>query len=331
MRYLLIGCGRIGTRHADAARSCGLSPVGFCDRVRARAERFAEGDDALVFTDAAEALGTNPELVAIATDSGSHAALARQALLAGANVLIEKPMAMCLSDADSLIELAEQKGLTLAVCHQNRFNPGVRGLFAALGEGALGELCHGAAQVRWYRDAAYYRQAAWRGKWATDGGALMNQSIHCIDLLRAVFGPAKEVRCFLRNAAHPEIETEDCAAAAVRFESGAIGLIEASTCCVPANLSETLSVFGTKGSAVLGGTCLDRVDTWRIPGVLPPDPGAVPPDIYGFGHRALYADIIDAILRGRAPLVSGREGREALALVLACYESAFTAHTAAVR
>lgn len=321
MRYALIGCGRIAKNHLAAAGAAGLKIAALCDLKPERAERFSVFG-AEVYTDYRAMLReARPELVAVATDSQSHAALALDCIASGCHVLIEKPVALRLSDADEISHLALQKGVVAAVCHQNRFNRSVAALFEALGAGAFGRLYHGAAQIRWHRGADYYLQAGWRGRWESDGGALMNQCIHCIDLLLAAFGPAREVCGYLANAAHPQNEAEDVGVAAVRFESGALGVIEGSTCVYPENLSETLSVFGERGSAVLGGKSLERAEVWRVAG-FPAPPSDTPPDVYGFGHTPLYQNLLASIAGGAPPAVSVAAGRAAVELVLAVYRSA---------
>jgi UDP-N-acetyl-2-amino-2-deoxyglucuronate dehydrogenase len=323
VRYALIGCGRIAKNHLAAAAANGLDIAALCDLQPERARAFCI-PGAKIYSDHRALLrDARPQLVAIATDSGSHAALALDCIGAGCHVLIEKPVALRLSDADRIIRLAAAQKVVAAVCHQNRFNRAVTALFEAQRDGAFGRLYHGAAQIRWHRDAAYYAQADWRGRWESDGGALMNQCIHCIDLLLAVFGPAQEVCGYLANAAHPANEAEDVGVAIIRFANGALGILEGSTCVAPENLSETLSVFGERGTAVLGGRSLERADVWRLPGFAAPQPDA-PPDIYGFGHTPLYADLIASIASGGAPVTSAVEGRIALELVLAVYRSAAT-------
>lgn len=321
MRYALVGCGRIAPRHLAAAQANHLDLVALCDLDLARAEALAPEGTPLYDDLPAMLWEAEPELVAVATDSGSHAAVALACLESGCHVLIEKPVALSLPDADAVIALAKKQGVVAAVCHQNRFNGAVLALAAALSERRLGRLLHGAAQVRWRRDAAYYAQAGWRGRWATDGGVLMNQCIHCIDLLRWAFGPVDEVSGRLARVCHPAIEAEDVGLATLRFHSGALGLIEGSSCVWPRNLSETLSVFGERGAVVLGGQSLERAETWRVDGLSQPE-AERPPDIYGFGHVPLYADLLAAIETGRPPLVSAAEGRDALELVLAVYRSA---------
>jgi UDP-N-acetyl-2-amino-2-deoxyglucuronate dehydrogenase len=217
----------------------------------------------------------------------------------------------------------------LCACHQNRFNKSIQKIRAALEAGRFGHLFNGSAVVRWNRGPDYYAQAPWRGKWATDGGALMNQCIHNIDLLRWMMGDeVDEVMAFTDRLNHPFIEAEDLGLAIVRFKNGSYGTIEGTTNIYPKNLEETLSIFGETGTVRAGGKSVNRIEEWRFADGLD-DPDAVrrefaenPPNVYGFGHTPLYKDMLDAIETGREPFIDGNAGRRALELVLAVYKSA---------
>jgi predicted dehydrogenase len=239
-------------------------------------------------------------------------------------------MALSTSDADAMNEEAKKVGRSLAVCFQNRFNTPVQKTRIAYEAGRFGRMLHGSIQVRWNRNESYYTEAPWRGTWALDGGTLMNQCTHGIDLLQWMMGgDAVRVQAATRRYLRP-IEAEDFGAAIVEFASGAVGLIEGSADIYPTNLDEKLSLFGTKGSVVIGGLAVNRIETWRFSDskekseteekVLNPDEKD-PPTVYGFGHSALYADFVDAIEKGRKPSVSGEAGRNALEIILAIYKS----------
>ncbi|MFT9056152.1 MAG: Gfo/Idh/MocA family oxidoreductase, partial [Ethanoligenens sp.] len=273
----------------------------------------------------------HPDLVAVATPSGTHAAVALDCVRAGSHVIIEKPIALSLADADTLIAAAKKADVRLCACHQNRFNKSIRRIREALEAGRFGRLFHGAAHIRWNRGASYYEQAPWRGTWAQDGGALMNQCIHNIDLLRWMMGDEViEVTAYTDRLAHPYIEAEDLGLALIRFANGSYGLLEGTTNIFPHNLEETLYLFGETGTVKAGGKSVNRIEEWRFADCAD-DPETVkaaftedPPNVYGFGHTPLYADVIDAIEQHRAPLVDGEAGRRALELVLAVYQSAAT-------
>lgn len=334
LRYAIIGCGRIAPNHLGAAAHCPtLTLCALCDLEMERCEALLSAfplPKVPFYADYREMLRRErPNLVAIATDSGSHGEIGLACLRAGANVLIEKPLALSLQEADALMAAAEEENLVLAVCHQNRFNKAVQRLHRSLEAGAFGQLYHLNANIRWNRGADYYRQAPWRGRWASDGGTLMNQCIHNIDLLRWISGQQPvEVFAYTDRLAHPNIEAEDFGAALVRFSGGVYGIIEGSTNIFPKNLEETLYVFGSSGTAKLGGKSVNRLERFLVAGQEGEEEALCkafseePESVYGFGHRPLYEDVVAAIRQGGRPLCDGRAGREALELVLAIYASA---------
>ena len=335
LRYALIGCGRISPNHAAAclANADELEPVAVCDPVAQRRSILKEHyqDPALRgYADYREMLlKERPQLVAIATESGKHAQIALDCLEAGCNLIVEKPIALSLEDADRIIALADQKGLKVCACHQNRFNKSVQKIRKAVEDGRFGRMLHGTAHIRWNRNKAYYDQAKWRGTWEQDGGALMNQCIHNIDLLRWMMGDGvAEVMAYTDRLAHDYIEAEDLGLALVRFTNGSYGVIEGTTNVYPKNLEETLYLFGEKGTVKAGGKSVNRIEEWRFADETE-DPAQIcrafsetPPNIYGFGHTPLYRDVIAAVRENRAPLCDARAGRRALELVLAIYLSA---------
>lgn len=338
MKYALIGCGRISPNHIAAARANGLEIVGVCDVVPERTEEILKPvpEEERVgirhYTDYNKMLEEiRPELVAIATESGRHAAIALDCIEAGCNVIIEKPIALSLADADAIIAAGKRKNVRVCACHQNRFNRSVQYIRKAVEAGRLGRLLHGTAHIRWNRGDSYYTQAPWRGTWAQDGGALMNQCIHNIDLLRWMMGrDIDEVFAYTDNLNHPIIEAEDLGMALVKFSNGSYGIIEGTTNVYPRNLEETLYLFGEAGTVKAGGKSVNIIEEWQLADGLD-DAEQVkatyhenPPSVYGFGHTPLYADVIEAIRDGREPYVSGEEGRRALELVLAIYKSAAT-------
>lgn len=336
----LIGCGRISFKHIEAAikNSGRLRLIACCDPVLERAREKVEeyrkeisSATVAVYSDYREMLAKDrPDICAIATESGYHPKIAIDCLEAGAHIICEKPMALSTDDAEAMIQAARKADRKLAVCFQNRFNAPVQRARAALEAGRFGRMLHGSIQVRWNRNDAYYAQAPWRGTWALDGGTLMNQCTHGIDLLQWMMGEdAARVQAATRHFNRP-IEAEDFGAAIVEFASGAVGIIEGSAVIHPTNLNETLSLFGESGSAVIGGLAVNKIQTWRFSDagavgdpeekVLDPD-AKDPPTVYGFGHSALYADFLDAIDKGRDPLVSGERAKKALEIILAVYKS----------
>ena len=333
MKYALIGCGRISPNHIEAAKNNMLDFVAMCDIVpdvmNEKSEKFGLSQ-VKKYTNYKEMLEIEqPELVAIATESGKHASIALDCIAAGCNVIIEKPIALSIKDAEAIISAGKKQGVIVCANHQNRFNKSVQYIRKALEEGRFGKLSHGAAHIRWNRGENYYTQAPWRGTWVQDGGCLMNQCIHNIDLLRWMMGDeVDEVMAYTDQLQHPYLEAEDLGMAIVKFKNGSYGLIEGTTNVFPKNLEETLYIFGEKGTAKAAGTSDNIIEEWNFgdglddPDVVKATYGENPPNVYGFGHTPLYADVIDAINTGRQPYVDGEAGKRALELVLAIYKSA---------
>ena len=334
MRYALIGCGRISTNHIKAAVNNGLEIVAVCDvlpeHMDAVLEKHGLQSDPKIrrYTDYKELLDQEkPELVSIATESGSHAEIALEAIDRGIHVIIEKPMAMSISDAEEIIRRSRKKGVKVSACHQNRFNVAVQKMRKALEDGRFGTLSHGSVHIRWNRNKDYYDQAPWRGTWAEDGGTLMNQCIHGIDLLRWTFGDEVDtVYGLTRQVEHPYLEAEDVGMALVRFKNGAIATIEGTVNVYPRNLEETLYVFGQTGTVKIGGTSTNNIDVWDFMDEKDEDKEnkglkEQTSNVYGNGHTSLFRDVIEAIEEDREPYVDAVAGRNALELVLAIYKS----------
>jgi predicted dehydrogenase len=338
-KTVLIGCGRIAPSHIGAfvKNSGSMALEAVCDPVIDRAKEKAAlyqkqipGAALRQYTDYRRMLSeVQPDIVTIASESGKHCEIALDCLNAGVHVICEKPMALSAKDADKMIAAAKKNKRKLAVCFQNRFNAPVQRLRTALEAGRFGRILHGMVQIRWNRNEAYYAEAPWRGTWEQDGGTLMNQCTHGIDLLQWMMGDAVRVQAQTRRFMRP-IEAEDFGAAIVEFKNGAVGIIEGSADIFPTNLNETLSIFGEKGSVVIGGLAVNKIETWRFADsnstgdteeqVL--NPGEKdPPTVYGFGHAALFMDFVQAVETDRDPLISGESGKKALEIILAIYKS----------
>lgn len=340
MRYALIGCGRISPNHIVAAQKNNLELAAICDLEEQNMEdkilKFRLSPAVKRYTDYKQMLqDEKPELVAIATESGKHAQIAIDCMTIGhANLIIEKPIALSLADADRIIETAEEENLKVCACHQNRFNKSIQKIREAVEMDRFGKMFHGTAHIRWARDYEYYSRAKWRGTWEQDGGALMNQCIHNIDLLRWMMGD--EIDCVMGmtdRLKHDYIEAEDLGIAIIKFKNGAYGIIEGTTNVYPSNLEETLYLFGEKGTVKAGGSSVNIIEEWRFSDMLD-DPDEVksqfhenPPNVYGYGHTPLYRDVIEAIEKDRQPYVDARAGKRALELVLGIYLSAATGET----
>ncbi len=334
MKYALIGCGRISTNHIKAAMNNQLEIVAVCDVVKEHMGQVLlkhglEQDDTIKrYTDYHQMLEENDiDLVSIATESGLHGKVALDCIRYGIHIIIEKPMAMSLEEADQIISLSEKKGVKVSACHQNRFNVAVQEMRKALESGRFGKLSHGSVHVRWNRGRGYYEQAPWRGTWAQDGGALMNQCIHGIDLLRWMMGDEVEsVYGVTKQQFHDYLETEDVGLAVVKFKNGAVATIEGTTNVYPQNLEETLYLFGEKATVKLGGKSTNNIDVWEFADETDADKKNKgleedTSNVYGNGHTSLFADVVDAIENDRKPYVDAYAGRRALEMVLAVYKS----------
>lgn len=334
MRYAIIGCGRISPNHIAAALENGLDVVALCDIEEAKMdetiEKFNLSNKIKKYLDYKLMLEKEkPELVAICTESGKHGKIALDCVEANANLIIEKPIALSLEEADLIIEKATKKNIKVSACHQNRFNKSVQKIREAVEANRFGKLMHATAHIRWNRGEDYYKQAPWRGTWEQDGGALMNQCIHNIDLLRWMMGDEiTEVVGMTDNLIHGYIDAEDLGMALVKFSNGSYGIIEGTTNIYPKNLEETLYIFGEKGTVKAGGKSVNLIEEWQFADNLDNADEVKqnyfenPPNVYGFGHKPLYKDVIEAIENDRQPYVTAVDGRNALELVLAIYKSA---------
>lgn len=329
MRFGIIGCGRIAPRHADSlAEIPGVELVQVCDVIENRARYFAEKYGVKYCLDYHEMLA-NPkiDIINICTPSGLHAAMAVEALKAGKHVIVEKPMAMNIAEADLMISTAKEMNRKLCIVLQNRYNPPMQDFYHAIRDGKIGRVLLGSVTVRWYRPQEYYNDG-WHGTKSMDGGALMNQSIHHIDALQWLVGtPVESVFAYKATLAH-QMEAEDVGVVALRFGNGALATIEGSTVTYPQNLEASVALFGEKGSLKVGGTALNRKVFWKIMGEIEHEKELLtreevdPPSIYGASHQHVIEDMIFAVNEDREPQTNGQEGRKSLLLVTAMYESA---------
>lgn len=328
LRFGVIGCGRIAPKHTESIIAIpDAELIAVCDIIPEKAKEYARLYNAEPYLDYKELLQRKDiDIVTIATPSGNHAEIGIEAAKAGKHVMVEKPMSMTLKEADNLIKACKEYNVKLSVIHQNRYNQSIKILRDAMESGRFGKLTHGQATIRWNRNDEYYTQAPWRGTKLQDGGVLMNQSIHNIDLLQWMMGPVESVFGYTTTALRP-IEMEDVAGAVIRFKNGAIGLIEAATTIYPKNIEETLNIFGETGSVIIGGIAVNRVETWEFPNCEEEKEQIFaaqendPPTVYGFGHREIIEDMIKAVKSNTSPPLNGEEGRKALEIILAIYKS----------
>jgi predicted dehydrogenase len=340
LKFALVGCGRIAHRHADLLSSGqvrGAALAAVCDVIPERARTFGEKYRVPSFTDFHEMARTvATDVFSVLTPSGYHAAHAIALASYGKHVVVEKPMALTLDDADEMIRACDRHGIKLFVVKQNRFNVPVVKLREAVTGGRFGKLVMGTVRVRWCRKQDYYDQDPWRGTWALDGGVLANQASHHVDLLEWMMGPVESV--FARaTTALVDIEAEDTAVVTLQFRNGALGVIEATTATRPADLEGSLSVLGERGSVEIGGFAVNELKTWRFAESQPGDDRVIkefsvnPPNVYGFGHQAYYEHVVRCIEQNLPGLVDGLEGRKSLELISAIYESIETGNETILR
>jgi len=340
IRFGLLGCGRIAKRHSDLLGGNhieGANLVAVCDPVRTRADAIAGKFGVAAHYDMDEFLARKDiDAVAVLTPSGLHPAHVIACARAGKHVVVEKPMALRLQDADAMIRACDEAGVTMFIVKQNRFNVPVVKAREALDAGRFGKLILGTVRVRWCRDQAYYDQDDWRGTWAYDGGVLTNQASHHVDMLEGFFGDVVSVHA-RASTALARIETEDTAVATLKFRNGALGIIEATTAARPTDLEGSLSILGERGTVEISGFAVNQIRHWRFVDELPSDKDVVekfsvnPPNVYGFGHQAYYHHVVDCLVNQRSALVDGLEGRKSLELISALYESIETGAEVALR
>ncbi|OCW57005.1 Gfo/Idh/MocA family protein [Hoeflea olei] len=333
LNFALVGCGRIAKRHSELlghGQIEGARLVAVCDIVEAKAAAIGRQFGVPAFTDMHEMMtACDVDVVVVLTESGNHARHVIALAAHGKPIVVEKPMALTLDDADAMIAACAASGAPLFVVKQNRFNVPVVKLREALEQGRFGKLIMGTVRVRWCRDQSYYDQDPWRGTWAMDGGVLTNQASHHVDLLEWMMGEVESV--FAKSAtALVDIEAEDTAVVLLKFRNGALGLIEATTAARPKDLEGSISLLGATGSVEVGGFAVNRLRTWNFADGRQEEEGFMekysvnPPNVYGFGHQMYYEHVVDCLANGAAQSVDGQEGRKSIELINAIYESVET-------
>lgn len=339
----IIGCGLIADFHAQAIQATrGAKLRGCVSRSRSSAERLAKKYKVRAYGDIDELLDDETiDAVAICTPSGAHFNPAMRAIQRGKHVVVEKPLEVSLLRCDQLISAAEKQGVVLSTIFQSRFHDSARTLKKAMDQERLGPLILADGYVKWYRSQAYYTDSCWKGTWELDGGgALMNQAIHCVDLLLWLAGPVETVTAQAATRGHDDIEVEDVLVATMRFAHGALGILEATTSAYPGTLKR-LEISGTQGSITLEEETITRWDflkprsgdlAIREQAVETQHGGGAsdPAAISFLGHARQYQDIVKAIKSGDAPLIDGHEARQSVELVLAIYQAARTGRSVAL-
>ncbi|WP_161993049.1 Gfo/Idh/MocA family protein [Sediminibacillus terrae] len=330
INFGVVGCGRVARVHTEAiAAAADANLYALCDtgeqRIRQYADRYPIK---AVFTDFEEMLGDPAiDVINICTPHGLHAEMAVKSIEAGKHVMIEKPLALSLDEADRVIETARRQRVKVTVVQQNRFNEAILTTRRALQEGRFGRLTYGTAYIRWRREQDYYDQDAWRGTTAMADGVLMNQAIHTIDLLVWLMGPVKRITGRTATRQH-RLEMEDLGVAMLEFESGALAIVDGTTTIFPSDLGAGLNLFGQNGMVCIGGNAANRIEKWRFGRDFQQEENEVlalqkenPASVYGTGHTHCVRDFVQAVREDREPFISLEDGRYALKIVLAIYQS----------
>lgn len=329
VKFGIVGCGRICPKHMEALTSIASSKVvAVCDIKPERARAVAEKYNLPWYTNYHEMAAKHPEIdvFSILTPSGLHARETIELAPYKKHIVVEKPMALTIQDAEAMIRACDAAGVRLFVVKQNRYNLPVQKLKQAMEQGRFGKLVLGTVRVRWCREQSYYNMDEWRGTWALDGGVIANQASHHIDLLTYMMGEVESVFAYTTTRL-VDIEADDTAVAVLKFSSGALGVIEATTAARPKDLEGSLSILGEGGSVEIAGFAVNEMKTWNFVNTLPEDQQILqqfkenPPNVYGFGHQRYLSDVIEVIKGNKGGAVDGLEGIKSLTLINAMYES----------
>ena len=330
LRFVLIGCGRIAKRHSELLGNkqiAGAELIAVCDTLPDRAKFIGEKFSVPFYTNYDDMMKSEDvDVVVVLTPSGLHAQNVIDITKYGKHIVVEKPMALTVDDADQMIRACDKNNCKLFVVKQNRFNLPVVKLHQALECGRFGKLILGTVRVRWARHQSYYDQDDWRGTWKMDGGVLTNQASHHVDMLEWMMGDVESV--FAKSiTALADIEAEDTAVVTLKFLNGALGIVEATTATRPKNLEGSISILGEKGTVVISGFAVNEMQTWMFDDLLESDQNILqeysvnPPNVYGYGHQAYYEHVVSCLAEGGKNLVDGLEGRKSIELINAIYES----------
>ncbi|PKM86544.1 MAG: oxidoreductase [Firmicutes bacterium HGW-Firmicutes-12] len=339
VKFGIVGCGRIVSKHLESITEIDSAQlIAVCDVDENKAKTIGEKYGVPYYTSYDDMISENEiDVVSVLTPSGLHAEHVIDIVKKfKKNIICEKPMALKLSDADEMIRVCDENAVRLFVVKQNRYNLPVQKLKEVLDEGRLGKLVLGTVRVRWARHQEYYDSADWRGTWQFDGGALTNQASHHIDLLEWMMGQPVEVSAMISTRL-ANIETEDTGIVLIKFENGALGVVEATTAARPINIEGSISILGEGGTVEIGGMAVNELKIWKFTKEQPEDKSIVrdfsenPPNIYGYGHKRYIENVIETLNTGKKALVDGLEGRKSLELINAIYESAETGKVVKLR
>ena len=330
LNFALVGCGRIAKRHSELLgfeQIKGARLIAVCDLIEEKSKKIGEQFSIAYYTDMHQMMRNEKiDVVVVLTESGNHAKDVIELSQYRKHIVVEKPMALKLDDADAMIRACDNAGAKLFVIKQNRFNLPVLKLREALEQGRFGKLVLGTVRVRWCRHQSYYDQASWLGTWEMGGGVLANQASHHIDLLGLIMGDVESVFA-LSTTALAKIEAEDTAVAILKFRNGALGVIEATTATRPKDLEGSISILGEGGTVEIGGFAVNNIKVWNFVETKPSDKNVIekysvnPPNVYGFGHQAYYEYVVNCISNNSPHFVNGLVGKKSLELINAIYES----------
>ena len=323
LNLAIIGCGRVAFHHADMLKGVeGIRLVASCDLIESKAKSHAEKTGARAYTNYREMLKKEDiDLVALATPTGAHYDHVKDILACRpVHVLLEKPMVLRVAHGLEINAFAKEKGVRIFPVYQNRFNKAVQRVKTAMDSGELGDVVLGTVRVRWCRPQRYYDLASWRGTFSMDGGAHVNQGIHYIDILRYLAGEIEEVHsAFAQLGA--KLEAEDTGVSIVRFRNGGLGQIEITMAARPDDFEASVSVVGSKGLAVLGGICANKLETFSP---NPADQAVFSEEVpmaYGVSHRKVYEKVIAALRDNGPSPVDFNDGLNTIRLLHALYRS----------
>lgn len=330
INFAIVGCGRIAPRHAHSITNrSDAKLIAVCDIKKDKAEQFARENASKAFFSYTDLLQQeNIDVVNICTPSGLHAEMAIQAMEKGKDVIVEKPMALKVSDALKMIEASKKYKRKLCVVLQNRYNPPMQEMKRIVERNILGKIYHAAICVRWFRPQEYYNDG-WHGTEKMDGGVLMNQSIHHIDALQWLLSMPEEVFCYKDTVGH-KMEMEDVGFGILKFPNHIIASVEASVLCWPQNLEGSVAIFAENGSVKVGGTALNRRVIWKIKGQENKEKAILakeledPLSVYGQSHEKVIENMIWSIKHNTECATSGIEGIKSLKIVESFYKSAKT-------
>lgn len=331
LKVATIGCGRISEKHLATYHSGEVraSLVAVCDLDEKKAREKGEKYGVSWYTDYHVMAKNHPEIDVfdVMTPSGMHAGHVVDLASYGKHIITEKPMALRTEDCDAMIQACRQNGCRLFVVKQNRYNTAVVAARKALDEGRFGRMVMGTIRVRWRRDQSYYNQADWRGTWELDGGVMSQQATHHLDLLQWFMGPIESLQCQTATRLM-DIEVEDTAVAILKFKSGALGAFEATVATRPDDLEGSMSLLGEKGTVIIGGPAVNRVDYWKFIDERPEDAeikrqfSQEVPNVYGHGHLPYLREAMNALIENRPGPVEGDSGKMNINILTALYESA---------